>query len=928
MRGEEGVRVVEYACRRWCFLSASSPQTTTLQPTTTMNTQSASSFSRKDFLSRFHHVSWLRYFLLSACLCLNAISLSAATVNVAYNSASHIPITASSYTATGNTINFTLNFHPPVGTSLTVIRNTGMNYINGEFDNLAHGQQVVISYSGQSYYFIANYYGYSRRDLVLQWANVKPIAWGDAISGQLGNNATDDALTPVSVKTNDALWGKVVFSGAAGGSHSLAVTADGTAVSWGLNTNGQLGDGGTTASNVPVGISITGVPATRHVVAVAAGLSHSLALLSDGNIVAWGLNTNGQLGDGTNTQRTSPANVSVLGVLSGRTVVAIAAGNSHSLALCSDGTVAAWGLNTNGQLGNSSNSASNVPVAVTTVSSALSGKNVIAIAAGANHSLALCSDGTVAAWGLNGNGQLGIGGTVSQNKPFAVSTAGVLNGKFVTMIAGGGSHSIALCSDGTTTAWGWNTSGQLGNGNNAQSSLPVLVTSSGALNSKFVFMISAGISHSVAHCTDGTVATWGANSNGELGNNNTTSSNVPVTVDSSALQTGGISAVLSGPTARHTLGLFAAPEIDLNHCDLRKTITYSQMSTADPALDADSPYNFTSNANAGTMGNLLSSSTLTTAVGGTGTAVYESSTMGLYLLQTFRTKAKLDAAFPAGSYQIALRTSTPNTYSFSLSFGSDDYPTIPKITIVTNATWNNEALKITDPTQDTILQLYNPNGVDAWFQVENSNVQSNMASPITSFTIPGNSLTNNSEFRASVVLMKNSNSLAIPGLPYSYASSAYETKVRFVVQVGTPVSSEPTMYLLMKSHNQVQSSNNDPADAPNALPDADLAPYAVVAESPVGGTLSGPSATSFPLTFSPSGDGVAFEYLSHSFTSPAALNATHPSGNYTFPGGIVVSLPADDYPATAKILTVNGTTPVWNAQGQLALDPTIDNTIV
>jgi len=880
------------------------------------------------FPMRYQHLAWQLFFLIISLFCLFALSLRAATVDATYHAPENIPITASSYTASGNTIQFNLHFAPTTGTSLTVIRNTGLNFIQGEFDNLAHGQQVVLSYAGRSYYFIANYNAHEGRNLVLQWANVKPIAWGDGLNGKLGNGSADDSLVPTAVYPHDGLWGKVVFSGAAGGGHSLAIGSDGMLVSWGLNANGQLGNGNTTESSVPVAVAIMGVPATRKVVAVAAGASHSLALSSDGKVVSWGLNTNGQLGDGTNTQSTEPVDVNVMGVLAGRTVVAIAAGSSHSLALCSDGTVVSWGLNTYGQLGNSSNDMSNVPVAVTVASSALNGKNVVAIAAGGNHSLVLCSDGTVATWGLNGSGQLGNGTTTLQTKPVAVSTAGVLNGKFVRMIAAGDSHSLALCSDGTTASWGLNTSGQLGTGNNTQSSVPVMVNDTGVLNGKSVSMVSAGVSHSIAHCTDGTVATWGANSNGELGTNDTTNRNLPEVVDAAALQNGGISAVISGPAALHSLALFAAPGIDLSYCGLQKRITYNQLSGADPTLDTDAPFHFTSYASPGSMGELLASTTLTIPTGGTGASVFEKSSHGLMLRQTFRTLAAMNAAYPTGTYLMSIHTSTPNSYFVSLPLGSEDFPLIPKLTYFTNATWIDGALKIINPANDVVIQWSNPSNKDSFFQINNTNIQSSGGSSSSSFTIPGNSLAMDSIWQASIQLRSGSGMAPIPGLPDQFASSDYQTQVRFLIQVGTPPEGEPPFYLLAKSHNQVQFSNQDPVDTPNILPDSDLAPYSLTVESPVGGILAGPSATSILVGFHADYDGPTYEYLSNSYTSVSALNAAYPNGIYTFPDEIAVDLEGDLYPDTAKILSVNGTAPVWNAQGQLALDPTIENTIV
>ncbi|MBY9084659.1 hypothetical protein KIH86_10500 [Paenibacillus sp. HN-1] len=140
-----------------------------------------------------------------------------------------------------------------------------------------------------------------------------------------------------------------------GSGHNLALKSDGTVWSWGTNSSGQLGNGTTTNTTVPAAIStLSGVTA------IAAGSSHSLALKSDGSVWAWGYGGSGQLGDGSLTVRTTP--VAVSGLTS--EVTAIAGGNSHSLALKSDGSVWAWGYNGSGQLGDGTTVQRNIPVAV------------------------------------------------------------------------------------------------------------------------------------------------------------------------------------------------------------------------------------------------------------------------------------------------------------------------------------------------------------------------------------------------------------------------------------------------------------------------------------------------------------------------------------------------------------------------------------
>jgi alpha-tubulin suppressor-like RCC1 family protein len=338
---------------------------------------------------------------------------------------------------------------------------------------------------------------------------------------------------------------------AGGEEHSLALKSDGTVWDWGENSYGQLGNGTFTTAwpdgnNHPVQVIDPSDPSgfLTHVSAIAAGFGHSLALKSDGTVWAWGYNISGQLGNGT-VNPASPWGIShpvqvidssdPSGFLTH--VTAIAAGDLHSLALKSDGTVWAWGENYYGELGNgqfttTSFSGISHPVQVIDpgdVSGFLT--HVIAIAAGGGFSLALNSDGSVRAWGFNKSGDLGIGTTTTTDPegishPVQVIDPSDPSGYLAHVIAfsAGSGHSLALKSDGTVWAWGYNAGGQLGNGTFTNTSPfcishPVQVIdpsdSSGFLT--HVSAISAGGSHSLALKSDGTVRTWGDNFYGELG---------------------------------------------------------------------------------------------------------------------------------------------------------------------------------------------------------------------------------------------------------------------------------------------------------------------------------------------------------------------------------------------------------------------------
>ncbi|MGY2895656.1 RCC1 domain-containing protein [Deinococcus sp. UYEF24] len=286
--------------------------------------------------------------------------------------------------------------------------------------------------------------------------------------------------------------------------HSLAVLTDGTVRAWGDNSSGQLGDGSTTDSSTPVPVS-----GLRNAVSIAGGNRHSLALLADGTVRTWGDNAFGQLGDGTTTDRYTPVPVSGLS-----DAVSIAGGSFHGLALLADGTVRAWGDNSSGQLGDGSTTNRSSPVPVSGL------RNAVSIAGGTYHSLAVLTDGTVRAWGDNSSAQLGDGSTTDSSAPVPVS--GLRN---AVSIAGGTDHSLALLADGTVRAWGQNSSGQLGDGSTTDSSTPVPV--SGLRNA---VSIAGGGFHGLALLADGTVRAWGYNGSGQLGDGTTASRSTPVPV--------------------------------------------------------------------------------------------------------------------------------------------------------------------------------------------------------------------------------------------------------------------------------------------------------------------------------------------------------------------------------------------------------------
>lgn len=360
-------------------------------------------------------------------------------------------------------------------------------------------------------------------------------AWGWNRYGTLGDNTSDNKSSPVQIGTGIAKWTKISNDQF----NSLAIKSDGSMWVWGDNTSGQLGQGYTSPLYISTAIqALTTQPWAQ----IASGHSFVLGLKQDGSLWAWGSNSSGQLGILSTVNQSSPVLVSGPSNVSWALV---AAGQSFAIGLTTTGVLYSWGGNSNGQLGDLSTSDKFSPILVSSpanVSWAL-------VDCGDFHVLALTTSGQLYAWGNNSAGRLGISSTFSTSSPVLVS--GPASTSWAA-ISGGNAHSLAITTSGVLYAWGFNSSGELGDLSVTSRSSPVLVSGPvGTVWSK----VAAGQGYSLSISNTGLLYAWGAGITGKLGDLTTTNKSSPVLVSGPVSTSwSAVSALINSSFAISSLG--------------------------------------------------------------------------------------------------------------------------------------------------------------------------------------------------------------------------------------------------------------------------------------------------------------------------------------------------------------------------------------
>ena len=381
---------------------------------------------------------------------------------------------------------------------------------------------------------------YGSSTMIARDSDGKLYSWGYNSDGQLGNGTTENSSMPICISDieNSSLSGKDIVDVYEISEVVIAKDSNGKLYSWGYNNSGQLGNGTTTNSSMPVCISdIENSPLKgKNIVDVYSDGYRIIAKDSNGKLYSWGGNYYGQLGNGTTQNCSMPVCISDIenSPLKGKNIVDVHNYGYRIIAKDSNGKLYSWGWNDYGQLGNGTTDDSSMPICISDIeNSPLKEKKIVNIYTGDDTIIAKDSDGKLYSWGRNNFGQLGNGTTENSSMPICISDIenSPLNGKDIVEVYADYTM-IAKDSDGKLYSWGWNNYGKLGNGTTDDSSMPICISDieNSPLKEKKIVNIYTGDDTIIAKDSDGKLYSWGSNDAGQLGDGTRNNSNIPICI--------------------------------------------------------------------------------------------------------------------------------------------------------------------------------------------------------------------------------------------------------------------------------------------------------------------------------------------------------------------------------------------------------------
>ena len=340
--------------------------------------------------------------------------------------------------------------------------------------------------------------------------------WGYNYSGQLGDNTKNDSSLPINISSLTGINFTQIVNGEC---FSMAIGTDGELYTWGENDYGYLGDGSGIPHYTPQKITLaSGVKPQK----LFCGIGSAMAIGTDGELYAWGQNNYGNLGDGTKTHRYSPVKISLP---NGVKPKQIASSGHHSMAIGDDGEFYAWGRNSNGQLGTGTSDYDHhyAPQKIILPN----GVKPLKIACGESFSMAICTDGELYTWGDGSYGELGNGSSSYTNYPTPTKVI-LPNGVKPKQISAGHNFAVTICDDGNSYAWGNNGGGALGDNTIDDKSVPTKIILPDNVK---LTQVSCGEQYSWAMGNDENLYGWGWNNSGQLGDGTKANILVPTKIN-------------------------------------------------------------------------------------------------------------------------------------------------------------------------------------------------------------------------------------------------------------------------------------------------------------------------------------------------------------------------------------------------------------
>jgi uncharacterized repeat protein (TIGR02543 family) len=364
-------------------------------------------------------------------------------------------------------------------------------------------------------------------------SNGRVFIWGKNLNGAIGDGTTINREKPVEITSQFALnEGETIVQLSLGYHHSSALSSDGRVFMWGENYHGQLGDGTESHKYTPTDITAQfGLETGETITQIELGINSSSAITSYGRLFLWGGNNLG----GQGTERIIPTEITSQFYLNeGDAITQIAFGHFHTLAVSLEGRIFTWGYNPYGQLGDGTTLEKYEPIEITSNFGFNAEETVVQSSVGFFHSSVITSEGRVFMWGYNIYGQCGDGTIINKLVPTEIeSNFDLIEGETVIQISlGGNSFSIARTSKRRVFVWGYNENGQLGDGTTIDRTKPTEITPHFDLNdNETIIQVSLGNEHSVILTSNGRILTWGGNTFGQLGIGTSTRKSSPTIVE-------------------------------------------------------------------------------------------------------------------------------------------------------------------------------------------------------------------------------------------------------------------------------------------------------------------------------------------------------------------------------------------------------------